>query len=389
MKSIYNMKVISFLILPFLVLLSCTAPAPGPSVESTKTGYVFEEDGTIIEPDGRRLKDIMAEKFPDGNLLLGATTGAWAFGQPTGIIMDREFSYVTPENDFKQRIVHPDNSETWNWEAADKWIEHAAETGQILRVHGPIGPQCSQWAQEDHRTAEELEKNLRDFMKELCIRYNGKKGFKYLDVVNETVSADGLWFVSKPGYRWENPWPKIGYDNDKNRTPLYLKYAFEIAAEYAPDMKLIYNQHAEFIFKEDWDLIKETVMYLRDQGLRVDGIGCQAHFYAGWENISGQVKELENLIDWAHQKNLEFHITEFSAWMRDGMSPEELEKQAASYKAMVDIMIRKSKNGTVGWNTWHIDDGSGWRQHWYPALFDTSYVAKPAYYSVQEVLEGK
>lgn len=74
--------------------------------------------------------------------------------------------------------------------------------------------------------------------------------------------------------------------------------------------------------------------------------------------------------------------------MQNGMSPEELEKQAASYKAILEIMIEKSKKGIVGWNTWHIDDGSGWRQHLTASLFDTAYMAKPAYYAVQEALEG-
>lgn len=340
-------------------------------------------------PFGSRLKDIVAENFSEGNLLVGATTGAWALGKPTGEILDNEFSYVTPENDFKQKFIHPDNSDTWNWKAADKWVEHVSKTGQILRIHAPIGPQCSQWTKKDNRTAEELERNLIDFLKALCIRYNGKKGVEYLDVVNETVSTEGLWFGPKPGFGWENPWTQIGYDNDKNRTPLYLKYAFKVATKYAPDMKLIYNQHADYIFRLDWNLIKETVLYLRDQGLRVDGIGCQAHFNIGWENISGQVKMLEDLVDWAHQNELEFHITEFSAWMQDGMSAKELEKQAATYKAVMEIMIEKSKNGIVGWNTWHIDDNSGWRKHLYPALFDTTYSAKPAYFAIQKALSRK
>lgn len=271
------MKTFPILFLSVLLLFSCTSAGE----QNDKTGYIFHEDGSITEPAGRRLKDIVAEKYPEGNLLIGGTTGSWALGKSTGIILDREFSYVTPENEFKQRIIHPDNTNTWNWEAADLWIDHVAHTGQILRIHAPIGPQCSKWAQEDERTAEELEQNLRDFMKAICQRYNGKTGFRYLDVVNETVSTEGLWFGPKPGFGWENPWTKIGSDDDKNQTPLYLKYAFEIATEYAPDLKLIYNQHADYIFQLDWNLIKETVLYLRDQGLRVDDIGCQAHFNVG------------------------------------------------------------------------------------------------------------
>lgn len=377
------MKSTAIVFLSLLLFLSCSESIR----HNPNDGYKFQNSRIILEPSGRRLKEIVEEKFPNGNLLIGATTGAWALGKRTGIIMDNEFNYVTPENDFKQRIIHPDNSDTWNWEAADKWVDHVAETGQILRIHGPIGPQCSKWTREDNRTGEELEVNLRAFMKELCLRYNGKNGVQYLDVVNETVCTEGVWFTSKPDYPWENPWTKIGYDTDKNRTPLYIKYAFEIASKYATDMKLIYNQHSDYIFNLDWNLIKETVLYLRENGLRVDGIGCQAHFNSGWEYVSGQTKALENLIDWAHQNDLEFHITEFSAWMHDGISPVEFEKQADTYRTVLEILVEKSKNGVVGWNTWHIDDASGWRKHLYPSLFDATYAAKPAYYAVQKALE--
>jgi hypothetical protein len=45
------------------------------------------------------------------------------------------------------------------------------------------------------------------------------------------------------GDPWENPWYKIGRDTDKNNTPLYIKKAFQIADQYAPGIKLIYNHH--------------------------------------------------------------------------------------------------------------------------------------------------
>lgn len=70
------------------------------------------------------------------------------------------------------------------------------------------------------------------------------------------------------------------------------------------------------------------------------------------------------------------------------MSAGKLENQAATYKAILEIMIELSMNSVVGWNTWHINDGSGWRQHLTASLFDTTYMAKPAYYAFQEALEG-
>ena len=336
-------------------------------------------------PDGRRLREIVKEKYPEGNLLIGGTTGQWAFGTPTGIIMDREYSYVTPENDFKQHYVHPDNN-TWKWQRPDAWKNHVVANDQILRMHGPVSPQCSQWTQNDNRTPEELEVNMRAYMEELCKRYNGTPNFLYLDVVNEVVN-NGSWKKNEEGVGgWEMPWFIIGQDNDKNKTPLFIKYAFQIATEHAPDISLVINQHEGTIQNNSWDLIKETIQYLRDSSLRVDGIGWQAHVDVGWEKIEGQQDALRDLIDWAHANDLDFHITECNVWV-DSNGPESFKAQAETFKTIVDIVVEKSANGLVTWNTWNIDDKNAWRDERYPTLFDENYEAKPAYYAIQMALE--
>ncbi|MBC8181797.1 endo-1,4-beta-xylanase [candidate division KSB1 bacterium] len=337
------------------------------------------------EPTGRRLRTIVEEKFSDQSVIIGATTGSWAFGTYTGEIMDREFSYVTPENDFKQWRIHPDPG-TWNAVEPDKWVQHIVDNNQVLRMHCPISPQCSNWAKNDARTAEELETNMREFLKAVCERYNGKSGFEYMDVVNETI-VNGKWHHNKPGLDWECPWYKIGVDSDNNQTPLYIKMAFEIAQQYAPDIKLIYNHHGSLSRMDDWQLIAETVNYLRNFGLRVDGIGWQAHIDNGWatpENLN----RLRMIIDRAHNNNLEFHITEASVWLRNGVSETLFDEQAATYRAILEVLLEKRSTGKVGWNTWHIDDGHGWKTEYYPSLFDADYTAKPAYYSIQEALEN-
>jgi GH35 family endo-1,4-beta-xylanase len=61
-------------------------------------------------PEGRRLREIVEDRYADGRIIIGGTTGAWLLNSNTGRILDREFSYVTPENDFKQWAIHPDNS---------------------------------------------------------------------------------------------------------------------------------------------------------------------------------------------------------------------------------------------------------------------------------------
>jgi GH35 family endo-1,4-beta-xylanase len=345
----------------------------------------FIQGQSLPVPDGRRLRDIVDDKYPDGKLLVGATTGSWGFNKPIGEIMDREFSYVTPENDFKHAIVRK-NPDGWNWSYADAWLSHIIENNQVLRIHGPISPQCSMWAMEDNRTAEELSNELDTFMTALCKRFNNVEGFKYMDVVNEVALTDGSWHHPKPGTDgWENPWFAIGQDDDPNQTPLYIKQAFAIANEHAPDLKLIFNNHCH-PGTAGMEKVKETILYLIERGYRVDGLGWQAHIEVGWvskENLG----ELSDLIDWCQERKLEFHVTEFSAWITD-KETQTLEQQAYTYQAVMDVLLEKLDNLTIGWNTWHITDAAGWRKELIPSLFDDNYHPKPAYYSLQQSLES-
>ncbi len=337
-------------------------------------------------PAGRRLRTIVAEKYPGRRLYIGGTTGWKKRHRGSGVIVDREFNYVTPENDFKQRVAHPEPGR-WNWELGDKWIKHCAELKQVIRLHGPIGPQCSKWAKEDHRTAEELKRNLVEYMTAQCRRYDAYEHVKWMDVVNETVSRSGKWFGPKPGTdTWENPWPGIGYDETHSlKPPLYIKTAFEIATGHAPNTKLIINQHGHM---EDamWAKIKALVAYLREQGLRVDGIGWQAHIDTGFEKDEGNMQRLHELIDWAHKNKLSFHMTEMNSYLKG--SNKDYDAQAETFAAILGALLEHRDNGEVTWNVWNITDGLAYRRDWEGTLFDGDGKAKPAYYAIQELLDS-
>jgi len=88
-------------------------------------------------PDGRRFRRIVADKYPTG-VYIGGTTGWRKRSNGAGVTMDREFSYVTPENDFKQRRIHPQPN-IWNWTEADAWVEHCRKQQQILHIHMSSG----------------------------------------------------------------------------------------------------------------------------------------------------------------------------------------------------------------------------------------------------------
>jgi len=357
-------------------------------VSFTASFAVHAGDGTVPLPKGRRLRDIVAEKFPDGNVFVGATTG-WAKLQrkpQIPVVLEREFSYVTPENDFKQSTAHPEPGK-WNWDPGDRFVEYCAKHGQVMRLHGPISPQASKWALADDRTPEELRRNLEEYMTEQCKRYNGKKHIRWMDVVNETVDHKGNWFGPRPGVdKWENPWPKIGYDESHPlKPPLYIKTAFRIASKHAPDIKLIYNQHADQPVA--WDRIKEVIAYLREQGLRVDGIGWQAHVNLGWEKEQGKLEWLDALISWAHKNRLSFHVTENNVWLK---REKDYEAQAETFGAILRTLLKHRGTGEVSWNVWNFSDGDQYVRtvKFDGCIFAKDYAPKPAYYALQKVLEN-
>jgi len=335
-------------------------------------------------PDGPRLKDIVAERYA-GQVWIGGTTGWAKRERGSGIVLDREFSYVTPENDFKQNTIHP-SPDQWDWSAADAWIEHCRTTGQALRLHSPIGPQCSTWAKDDARTGAELRANLTEFMTTLCRRYRDAEPVKWMDVVNETVLANGEWATPQPGTdAWENPWPAIGYDDSVPlRPPLYLKEAFAIAGREAPNIALVYN-HNGSMQQPMWDKVKAAILYLREQGLRVDGVGWQAHVDVGWEQVPGNLDKLHALIRWAHGHQLAFHVTENTVWLKQDKA---YEAQAATYAAIVGALLQHREAGQVTWNTWNLGDLDPWTRTrpYEGCIFAGDYAPKPAYYAIQRVL---
>lgn len=367
------------LILTSLAIALCLASCSETSKKEEATNYT--------PPEGKRLRDIVAEKYSDTDLLIGGTTDSWAFDSITGKILDTEYSYVTPENDFKHRIIRMDSLK-WDWSAADAWLSHIKENKQVLRIHGPISPQCAMWTRGDHVPPEMLEEEMRTFMKELCTRYNGVEGIIMLDVVNETVH-EGEWKTDEPGYHgWEVPWYRIGQDTDAMKTPLYISYAFEIANKYAPDMKLIYNQDEHPNKLDSWNIIKKTVTYLRDKGLRIDGLGWQAHVDDGWateENLD----HLRDLIDWSFEHDLSFHVTETGVWIDSTNVNSTYETQAETYAKILGVLLEKHTEGEITWNTWNVDDRYAWQGEKKPTLFDENYKPKSAYYAVQKALEAK
>ena len=92
-----------------------------------------------------------------------------------------------------------------------------------------------------------------------------------------------------------------------------------------------------------WERVKETIMYLKDKGLRVDGIGWQAHLSSRMKYGENEIQYLSDLIDWSHQNNLEFHITEMDYKIFGEVTKQKQEIQAKAYSDVLKTLLSKKK----------------------------------------------
>ena len=376
--------------------------------------FSCKENNTVVDPNPNKdpdveeefdpstvmsLREILEEYYADDYFFIGAAANMGFFNEENMVnsINRRyvsEFSYNTPANDFKQEQTNPKPESTWKSSGYMAQIEAARKYGMVIRAHGPISPQCSPWARDDSRTAEELENMLRVFMTNLSKDLEKNKDIvHWMDVVNETftqsqqgngIGYDGKqtgityqpddWFGPRKGNNtWENPWPLIGFETltcngESFQVPKYIRMAFEIANEHAPSIKKIYNEHGGAINVSAWEKIKKTILALRESGTRVDGVGWQAHVSVGWENVPGNVENLQEIITWCYENDLEFHITELDVAITNYGQDQSINyalleatrnEQAATVSSILNLMLKNMGKGACGINFWRLTDSFG------------------------------
>lgn len=368
------------------------------------------------------IRDIMTKYYDQGMFVLGASGRMNYISKPDKIYERwlEEFSYNTPENSFKLEQAYRQNGDAWTNQGYMAFIDIARENNQVIRAHGPISPQCSKWAREDDRTAEELEQLMTHFMTRLSMDLQDNHDVVlWMDVVNETFAGSNMkgigydasksedtqmymaedWFGPRKGTsQWENPWPIIGFDapvidGEVFVIPKYIEKAFRIADKYAPDVKLIYNDHGKSINTNIYKRLKKTVMYLRSIGCRVDGIGWQSHVNLGWEKDAQRVQDLRDVIAWCHANDLEFHITELDVTVGTGLKGAERkarlestrDEQAETLCAVLEVMLQNIGKGARGLNYWTMSDHQGGALT-FGGLFDEQGEPTKAYYKTKEML---
>ncbi len=357
----------------------------------------------VVQAQQTSLKEAFANDFVVG----AALSEDQVMGKlPEAIeLAEQQFNSITPENLLKWESIHPEPDE-FNFEPADKFVEFGEKNKMFIVGHTLVWHnQTPDWVFEDEKgqplDREALLERLRDHIHTVVGRYKGR--IKGWDVVNEAIDLDrgdetqGKWRETK----WQQI---IGPD--------YIEKAFEFAHEADPNAELYYNDYDEWKSGKR-EYFTELVSHLKAKGLRIDGIGLQAHWGLDYPTLT----EIDLMFRDLSQLGVKLMITELDVNVLPqpvrGLGadvnvrfqdrpeynpypkglPEDVEQQLTARYSDIFQLFHKYRDSIDRVTFWGVDDGQSWRNYWpiagrtnYPLLFDREYQPKAAYEAVIKIV---
>ena len=311
----------------------------------------------------------------------------------------REFNSITPENVMKAEIINPRPGE-YHFKPADDFVEFGQRHNMFIVGHTLVWHnQTPAWFftnnSEKPNTPKQQIERMRQHIETVAGRYSGK--VQAWDVVNEVIDNDGTY---RP-----TTWVKGVGDGDT-----LVKNAFKFAERYAPDTELYYNDFNAWRPKKVAGIVRMIKM-LQAEGIRIDGIGIQAHWGLNFpkreyiENaidayaalgIKVMITELdvdalpltkEGQIIGTGMLHPQFQLEEFETFLdpySNGL-PKDIEQQLTDRYAELFKLFYDKREKISRVTLWGIHDGMSWKNNYpianrtnYPLLFDRTKKAKPA-----------
>ncbi len=336
---------------------------------------------------------------PPGLRIGAAINQAQSDGRDPAVaaIVARQFNTITPENILKWEKVHPE-PDRFDFEPGDRYVDFGTKNGMFVVGHVLVWhQQTPAWvfAGEGGRKLgrDTLLARLETHIGAVVGRYKGRIGG--WDVVNEALDEDG----SLRKTQWLET---IGED--------YLAKAFQFAHEADPVAELYYNDYN--LWKPaKRDAAIRLVQGLKARGLRVDGIGEQAHWgiddppleaidaALGAIRAAG-IRPLITELDmdvlprdpdmWGADLAKKAKIRATTNIYPDGL-PDDMQQKLARRYADVFTLFLEHDVGRV--TLWGVTDATSWLHDFpipgrvnYPLLWDRDGREKPAFDAVVEVL---
>ncbi|KAH6635743.1 glycoside hydrolase superfamily [Chaetomium tenue] len=283
-----------------------------------------------------------------------------------------EFGSTTPTNGQKWLFAEPAHGQ-FNFTEGDIVTSLARENGMYLRCHALVWhSQLAPWVESTKWTPEELRQVVVDHITNVMGHYKGQ--CYAWDVVNEALNEDGT-------YRESVFYNVLGED--------FLKLAFETASKVDPKAKLYYND-----YNLEWPSAKtegaqRIVKLLKDDGIRIDGVGLQAHLIAeDHPTLDQHIDAIKGFT----KLGVEVALTELDIRLQTPATPENLELQKHAYKNIVGACVQVC--GCVGVTIWDFYDPFSWVPFVFEGegaalLWFEDFSKHPAYDGVAEALTNR
>jgi len=240
-------------------------------------------------------------------------------------------------------------------------------------------------------SAAKVQANIDTYIKAVMTNFKGDNVHSW-DVVNEAI-------VNSPNPQdWKNSmWTKAdGNDLYAVLGSDYVYNAFVAARKvqiangtnellYYNDYNLNNANKAQTVYNMVKDLnARYKLEYPKDPKQLIQGIGMQGHY-----NLSTLASDVENTLKLFSTLGVKVSISELD--IKAGNTPEDLEKQAATYAQLFEVFknyAAGSANKTTNPHLiervtfWGLDDGTSWIASNNPLLFNADLTQKSAYKAV-------
>jgi len=310
-------------------------------------------------------------------------------------LIKTQFSSITAENIMKWEEIHP-KPDKYNFKNSDLLLELITNNSQDLIGHTLVWHnQIPQWVtkNKDGSLANRslLLDRIENHIKKVAGRYLGKvKGW---DVVNEAIMEDG-------SFRNSDLYKILGEE--------FIYKSFEIANKVDPNAELYYNDYSIYKPKK-CDAAIALAKKISSKGLRIDGIGMQAHWGLDYPTIN----EIEKSIIKINNAGFQVHITELDIDVLPNLYEIEGADLSDNFKSNDELnpyktglpdsisnllseryvelfkLFSKHSDKIDRVTFWGLSDGHSWKNDWpakgrinYPLLFDRDNKPKKAYHSI-------
>jgi len=341
------------------------------------------------------LKDALKGKFYIGTAL--NTSQITEKDTAACLVVKEQFSAIVAENCMKSGPLQPKEG-VFDFTLADQFVSFGEKYNKFITGHTLIWhAQAPRWFFKDSTgndvSREVLVERIKKHIYTVVGRYKGRvKGW---DVVNEAIEDDG-------SYRKSKFYQILGED--------FIKLAFQFAHEADPDAELYYNDYSEAV-PEKRNGIVAMVKKLKEQGIKIDGIGMQTHVGLDYPDLKEYEKSIEafgalgvkvmatemdiSVLPMPDQKvgadisaNFEYKkkLNPYTESLPDSVNTAFENRYLDFFK-----LFLKHRDVVSRVTTWGVNDGNTWKNNWpvrgrtdYPLLFDRKNQPKSV---VQKIIE--